>query len=245
MKIYYDLHMHSCLSPCGDNDMTPYNLVNMAAINGLQMIALTDHNSCRNCKSAIEAGRDAGILVIPGMELCTSEEVHIVCLFPDLNSADAFNQYVEMHTPPIPNRPEIFGDQFIMDAEDKILEIHDTLLVTATDISIETVPELIQSFNGACFPAHIDRSSYSVLSNLGSFPDHLGFTCAEITKNGDIQTLAEQNPILNSIPLFLDSDAHYLENIYEAGAWIDLERLSPRALIEAINSGTFLWSRGV
>lgn len=244
MKIYYDLHMHSCLSPCGDNDMTPYNLVNMAAINGLQMIALTDHNSCGNCKSAIEAGRDAGILVVPGMELCTSEEIHVVCLFPDLDSADAFSKHVEAHTPPIPNRPEIFGDQLLMDAEDGILGTHETLLVTATDISIEAVPELIESFSGACFPAHIDRSSYSILSSLGSFPDHLGFTCAEVTKDGDINALTEQNPILNGMPLFLDSDAHYLENTQEASAWIELDRLSPRALIEAINCGAFLWSRG-
>lgn len=224
--------------------MTPYNLVNMAAINGLQMIALTDHNSCLNCRSAVEAGRGAGILVIPGMELCTSEEIHIVCLFPDLDSADAFNKYVEEHTPPIPNRPEIFGDQLIMDAEDQILGIHDTLLVTATDISIESIAELVKNYGGACYPAHIDRSSYSVLSNLGNFPDYLGFTCAEVTKDGDIAALVEQNSILNAMPLFLDSDAHYLENIHEANAWINLDRLSPRALIETIKSGVFQWSRG-
>lgn len=243
MKIYYDLHIHSCLSPCGDNDMTPYNLVNMAALNGLQMIALTDHNSCLNCKSAMEAGREAGILVVPGMELCTSEEVHIVCLFPDLDSALAFNRYVESHTPPIANRPEIFGDQLVMDAQDNILAVHDTLLVTATDISISTVDELVLAHGGACFPAHIDRSSYSVLSNLGNFPEELGFTCAEVTAKGDIPGLTQQYALLQHMPLMLDSDAHYLENIQEAGPWMELERLSPRALVEAILSGSFAWSR--
>lgn len=243
MKIYYDLHLHSCLSPCGDNDMTPYNLVNMAALNGLQMIALTDHNSCLNCKSAMEVGREAGILVVPGMELCTSEEVHVVCLFPELENALAFGDYVDKHTPPISNRPEIFGDQLVMDSEDNIIERHNTLLVTAADISISSVDELVLAHGGACYPAHIDRSSYSILSNLGMFPEEFGFTCAEVTAKGDIEALKKQHPILSGMPLMLDSDAHYLENINEAGAWIELDRLSPRALIEAIRSGEFLWQR--
>lgn len=90
MKLYYDLHLHSCLSPCGDNDMTPYNLVHMAALQGMQMIALTDHNSCLNCPAAMEVGMQTGLLVIPGMELCTAEEAHVVCLFPALEPAMFF-----------------------------------------------------------------------------------------------------------------------------------------------------------
>ncbi|HAS37802.1 MAG TPA: phosphoesterase, partial [Ruminococcaceae bacterium] len=84
MKLYYDFHLHSCLSPCGDNDMTPYNLVNMAKILGLDAIALTDHNTAQNCRAAMEVGKSIGVTVIPGMELCTSEEVHVVCLFDGL-----------------------------------------------------------------------------------------------------------------------------------------------------------------
>ena len=79
MKLYYDFHLHSCLSPCGDNEMTPYNLVNMAKVLGFDVIALTDHNSCKNCRAAVRAGEDAGLTVIPGMELCTAEEIHVVC----------------------------------------------------------------------------------------------------------------------------------------------------------------------
>ena len=87
MKFFYDFHLHSCLSPCGDDDMTPYNLVNMAKLLGYDIIALTDHNSCRYAASAVRAGEQAGLVVIPGMELCTQEEAHVVCLFPDVPSA--------------------------------------------------------------------------------------------------------------------------------------------------------------
>ena len=104
MKLYYDLHIHSCLSPCGDNEMTPFNLVNTAKVFGYDLIALTDHNSCRNCRAALEAGKAAGITVVPGMELCTSEEIHVVCLFADLDSAESFGALVREHIPPIKNR---------------------------------------------------------------------------------------------------------------------------------------------
>ena len=100
MKLYYDLHLHSCLSPCGDNDMTPYNLVHMAALQGMQMIALTDHNSCLNCPAAMEVGMQTGLLVIPGMELCTAEEAHVVCLFPALEPAMFFSEFIKTHIPP-------------------------------------------------------------------------------------------------------------------------------------------------
>ena len=105
MELNYDFHLHSCLSPCGDNDMTPYNLVNMAKIMGLDAIALTDHNTCLNCEAAMKVGKEAGVLVIPGMELCTDEEVHVVCLFPQLENALAFSEYVRERIPPVENRP--------------------------------------------------------------------------------------------------------------------------------------------
>ena len=119
MKLSYDLHIHSCLSPCGDNDMTPNNIVNMAILNGLVVIALTDHNSCKNCPAFLEAAQRSGILAIPGMELCTSEEIHVVCLFPELRQAMAFDREVYQYVPPIQNDPRIFGEQLILDGEDR------------------------------------------------------------------------------------------------------------------------------
>ena len=95
MKYYYDLHLHSCLSPCGDMDMTPNNIVNMAKLLGLDVIALTDHNTSLNCKAAMEVGQEVGLVVIPGMELTTSEDIHAVCLFPTLEQAIDWNDYVD------------------------------------------------------------------------------------------------------------------------------------------------------
>ena len=110
-----DLHIHSCLSPCGDGDMTPYNLVNMAKVMGLDILALTDHNSSLNCPAAARAARDAGIAFVPGMELTTSEAVHVVCLFPDVDSSLRFSGYVSERLPKIKNRLDIFCKQLIMD----------------------------------------------------------------------------------------------------------------------------------
>ena len=215
MELNYDFHLHSCLSPCGDNDMTPYNLVNMAKIMGLDVIALTDHNTCLNCEAAMKAGEEAGLLVIPGMELCTDEEVHVVCLFPSLENAMAFSQYVRERIPPVENRPKIFGEQLIMDDRDNIIGQENLLLTTAANISLDKVPGIMKEFGGIAFPAHIDRSSYSVISNLGMIDEYMGFNTAEITKNADKNEYIKKYPVLEKMHILTSSDAHYLENIGE------------------------------
>lgn len=232
MKYYYDFHLHSCLSPCGDNDMTPYNLVNMAKILGLDIIALTDHNSCQNCASAIEIGREIGLTVIPGMELCTSEEVHVVCLFPELENAMAFSNHVLSTVPPVKNRAEIFGDQYIMDCTDNIIGEQELLLTTASSISIENVTELVNKHGGICYPAHIDRSSYSVISNLGMITPEMNFSAVELTENADINEYKTKYPIINSMKITTSSDAHYLENMREAKYTIELEEPTAKAVID-------------
>lgn len=235
MKVYYDLHLHSCLSPCGDNDMTPYNLVNMAALQGMQIIALTDHNSCLNCPAAIEAGARAGVLVIPGMELCTAEEAHIICLFPKLEQALSFSEYIKKHVPPVKNRPDIFGEQRVMDAEDGILGLEETLLTTASEIRVDRVAALVRSYGGVCFPAHLDRPSYSVISSLGAFEAEWGFHAAELTRAADVADYIARYPALKGLPLLCDSDAHDLENIPEAAAWLELEECTIPALFAALD----------
>lgn len=232
MKYYYDFHLHSCLSPCGDNDMTPYNLVNMAKILGLDIIALTDHNSCQNCASAIKVGKEIGLTVIPGMELCTSEEVHVVCLFPELDNAMAFSDYVLSTVPPVKNRAEIFGDQRIMDDTDGIIGEQELLLTTASSVSIENVTELVNRHGGICYPAHIDRSSYSVISNLGMITPEMNFSAVELTEKADINEYKTKYPIIDSMKITTSSDAHYLENMREAKYTIELEEPTAKAVIE-------------
>lgn len=236
MKLYYDFHLHSCLSPCGDNDMTPYNLVNMAKILGLDIIALTDHNSAQNCRAAMTVGESVGLTVVPGMELCTSEEVHIVCLFDDVNNAEAFSDYVLSTVPPVKNRPEIFGDQLMMNGGDGIVGTQELLLTTASGISIENAVETVGQYGGVCYPAHIDRSSYSVISNLGMITDEMNFAAVEMTENADQNEYRAKYPIIKDMPVFVSSDAHYLENMREAKHTIDIAENSAKAAVEYIKS---------
>lgn len=214
-SFYYDLHIHTCLSPCGDDDMTPANIVGMSALKGLDIIAITDHNTCKNCAAAMKLGKEYGITVIPGMELTTQEEVHVVCLFPSLEQAMAFDNYVEKHILPIPNRPETFGKQQIMNENDEVIGEYPTLLISATDISFDDVYALLQPYQGVMIPAHIDKNSFSLLANLGFVPPDSLFTAFEIKDFKNLHRITNENPVLSDRKAISNSDAHYLEFISE------------------------------
>ena len=143
-RYYYDLHIHSCLSPCGDDDMTPNNIAGMGVLNGLNIMALTDHNTTKNCPAFFKAAKKQGIIPIAGMELTTAEDIHVVCLFPTLELAMEFDSFVEAHRIPIPNRTDIFGFQQIMNENDEVVGEEANLLSMATDIMIDDVYEIVK-----------------------------------------------------------------------------------------------------
>ncbi len=232
-----DLHIHSCLSPCGDNDMTPNNLVNMAALSGCEVIALTDHNTCRNTPAAVKAGEGIGLLVVPGMELCTAEEAHVVCLFETVEGAMAFDSHIYKNMPHIENRAEIFGEQRILDENDELLGLEDNLLLVSSFIGVNEVYVLAAEYGGVAFPAHVDRDSYSVLASLGSIPPEAGFTAAEVTRDCDLDRLREQAPELRDLLILRDSDSHYLETLADPPGRIELSEKSARAVVETIRRG--------
>lgn len=231
IPVYYDLHLHSALSPCGDADMTPNNIVNMALLKGLSLIALTDHNSCQNCPALAEAARGK-LAFIPGMELCTAEEIHIVCLFPHLEQAMDFDAYVRRRLPKIKNRPEIYGQQLIMNSRDAVIRREEQLLLVAADISFNAVPGLMQQFKGLAFPAHIDRESFSALSVLGFIPPDSGYTVVELAHPEAFLALPQQRRLAEGFRQLYNSDAHALGAIKEAGEPLYLKQANFEGLAE-------------
>lgn len=214
-KLTYDLHIHSCLSPCGDDDMTPANIAGMGAVLGLSVMALTDHNSCGNCPSFFEACTHYGVIPIAGMELTTSEDIHLVCLFETLEAALAFDEFIQPHRMRIRNRTDIFGHQYFMDADETVLSEEPDLLTVATDLSIEQAYEKVLEYDGVIYPAHIDRDSNGIIAALGTFPDSPDFRCYELNDIENLSSYKERFPILNDLNFLVSSDAHYLEHIQE------------------------------
>ena len=222
-RYYYDLHVHSCLSPCGDDDSTPNNIAGMATLCGLNIVALTDHNTTKNCPAFFAAAKKYGLIPIAGMELTTSEDIHVVCLFETLEDATAFDEYVSKRRLPIDNRPEIFGKQQILDENDEVIGEERYLLINATSISIDETVSLVREYGGVCYPAHIDRESNGAVAVLGAFPDWLGYTSYELSATGVKADEEEKNPGIKSLRCVVSSDAHYLWDISEAENYFLLE----------------------
>lgn len=223
--------------------MTPNNLVNMAALLGCEILAVTDHNTCRNAPAAVRVGEAAGVLVIPGMELCTAEEAHVVCLFETVEAALAFDEYVAAHTMHIPNRPEIFGEQLILNERDEEIGRIDRLLITATEISVNDVQALVASYGGVAFPAHVDKDAYSVTAALGAIPPEAGFRAAELSGGADRAAVLRLYPELQDMILLRDSDAHYLHLMQENMAQVELPARTVGALLDVLRGcgpGRFL-----
>lgn len=236
MKLAYDFHIHSCLSPCGDDQMLPSNLVGIAALNGLNAIALTDHNSCLNCPAAMKLGAAYGITVIPGMELTTTEEVHVVCLFPALENALAFGGEVRKALMPVPNREDIFGRQLIVDEEDQMIGTEPVLLINATSIGFDQVFDRVSAYEGLMIPAHIDKSANSLLANLGFIPPDSRFPCAEVRHTGLLPSLLEKHPYLKGCRILTDSDAHMLDQISGPAHFLEAEDASIPAIFKALKT---------
>ena len=235
IPLYYDLHIHSCLSPCGDDDMTPANLTGMAAVKGLDVIALTDHNTCRNCPAAMYHGAGYGVTVIPGMELTTIEEVHVVCLFPALENALAFDALVSDRLLPVPNREDIFGRQLIMNERDEVAGTVEKLLINATSISFDDVFTLVESYHGIAYPAHVDKASASLISNLGFVPPESTFACAEFHDFKNLHRMRLEHPYFETCSVICCSDAHYLGDIHEPEYQIFAESKNIPDILRTLN----------
>lgn len=221
-KYFYDLHIHSCLSPCADNDMTPENIAGMAALAGLNIVALTDHNSAKNCRAFFTAAKKNGLIPIAGMEMTTAEDVHIVCLFPTLESAEDFDRDYQKYRVYYKNRTDIFGDQLIIGENDEVIGTEDGLLINASTLSISDAVKLLDTYGAAVFPAHIDRDENGIISALGALPDEPRFNCVEFNDSANVATYSEKYGLAGKTVL-TDSDAHYLWQINDADNYVLLE----------------------
>lgn len=234
IKLSYDFHIHSCLSPCGDEDMTPANIVGMAAVKELDVIAVTDHNSCKNCPAVMSMAEQYGIIAIPGMELCTLEEVHVLCLFTSLSDAMDFDDYVSSKLIKVLNNEQIFGKQQVYNAMDQCIGEEPYLLINATEISFDQLDEVMKQFHGIYIPAHIDKNSNSLLSNLGFIPPDASFQSAEVKDISHVPDLLQSNPYLNECNIITNSDAHTLASINEPVNFLHVKERSIEGVLEAL-----------
>ncbi len=210
-EIKYDLHIHSALSPCADNDMTPATIVGMCALNGVGLIAVTDHNSAANLPYVKKACDAYGVSMIAGIEVNTQEEIHLLCYFPDIKTALGFSDMLYEHLPDIPVDTSIWGEQRIVNEEDEVVDTVNRLLSDAVDLNIYEVARLCRDAGGIPVPAHADKNSYSLLSVLGFSPDDLEYGVIELAKPHGYDELVEKGFLPSSLCILKSSDAHSLD----------------------------------
>ena len=225
MKCYYDFHIHSCLSPCGDMDMTPHSIAGMSYINGLNAIAVADHNTARNIRAVTEAAAEFGICTVPAIEAESAENIHLLCLFPTIEAAEDMGELLEKNLPPIKNRIDIFGEQCIMNSCDEKIGEVETLLINATNLTIEEIKKETETRGGVCIAAHIDRDKNGIVAILGAIPESLDFKTLETADKSTAENSDKRYKYITN------SDAHYLTDIAEKENFIEVEEITAREII--------------
>ncbi len=216
MKIKYDLHIHSGLSPCADDDMSPINILAMASVKGLNMVAISDHNAIKNVEVSMRLGELLGITVVPAMELQTDEDIHILCLFEKYEELVGF--YNTLTFQKVKNKESIFGEQIIYDDDGNHKGYEENLLLVASDLPSYKVLERVKEFNGVSVPAHIDREEGGMLNILGEVDKE--FSVVEISTSASEDFVKQYDNRL----ILRNSDAHVLEDIGKAGGEMNLRK---------------------
>jgi PHP family Zn ribbon phosphoesterase len=207
-----DLHIHSCLSPCGDLDMSPKGIVEKSLERGMDIIAVCDHNSAENAAAVMRAGAQRGLHVFPGMEINSVEEVHTLAIFQREDQALAMQDLVYKHLMGT-NRPELFGDQVVANEFDEVEGFNDKLLIGATRLGVQDVVNEVHRLGGLSIASHVDRPSFSILSQLGFVPLELRFDALEISPHLDRYAIESTLPAAKGFAIVSFSDAHFIEDI--------------------------------
>lgn len=232
-----DLHIHTALSPCASLEMSPREIVGRARRAGLDIIAITDHNMVENARCTEEIGRRNDLLVLPGMELQTSEEIHLLAIFGANEIAFAFQEEVYRSLPQVENNPDYFGDQVVVDENDNIIRFENRLLLNSVEISLDDAVRLIKSHGGIVIPSHIDNPTFSIISQLGYIPENLEFDALEIR---DIDNIPQVLPFITrkGLPFVTFSDAHYPADIGRRRTSLELPEPCFEGLVEALKGLT-------
>jgi predicted metal-dependent phosphoesterase TrpH len=205
-----DLHVHTCLSPCADLEMSPKAIAEQARIREIDILGICDHNSAENVAALVKAAETYKISVLPGLEITSQEEVHVLALFDELEPALKLQEIVYKNLPG-ENDEDAFGMQVVVNAEGEVLRFSNKLLIGASTLTVEEVTETIHSLNGLAIASHIDREGFSLIGQLGFVPEHLRLDAMEISPGiGYKEALAKFNPHL---PVTCSSDAHFLRDI--------------------------------
>jgi len=202
-----ELHVHTVLSPCAGVEMIPPVIVDEALKRGINLIAITDHNSTANVSAVMEAARDTGLTVLPGMELQTREEVHVLCLFDGLEQAEAWQRRVDSCYPNLLNDEEKIGEQYVVDSTGNFIRKEPRMLIANIDISLEEAVEGVNSLGGLVVPAHVERRAYGLLAVLG-FASPI-FEALEISPHAVAKNICQQFPDLSNFPLLQSGDVHF------------------------------------
>ena len=229
MSLLADFHNHSCLSPCGSLDLSPRVLVDLALRKGVQVLALTDHNSSLNCPAFAKVCPPRGILPLFGMEATTHEEIHVLCLFASLEACIDFSEYAYSILLPFPNNPEKTGDQVYVDENDSIEGEVEYYLLNPLDLTVDTIGAKVAEYGGIVIPAHVDRPAFSVASQLGVMVGG-PWSAVECTR---LPPMFNGKPLDTlGYPLTTSSDAHFPEHVARRPFKLDasLDELAPNGL---------------
>ncbi len=220
-----DLHIHTCLSPCAELDMHPMLLVKKALEKELDIIAICDHNSSANVPYVIKAAQASKLRILPGMEITTIEEVHILAIFDSISNLSLMQNIIDKHLKG-ENDEDSFGVQAIVNEKGEVEGINNQLLIGATDLSMDTSINYIHQFDGLAIAAHIDRDSFSVFSQLGFIDDNSGFDALEITPRTGFHGARTKYPELCKYSFIMSSDSHFIKDIGTATTQIMLQEPS-------------------
>jgi 3',5'-nucleoside bisphosphate phosphatase len=236
VKCYYDCHIHSALSPCGDEWMSPQNIVNMAVLKALDIIAITDHHSAKNCEVIKTIGEEKGLQVICGMEVESIEGIHFICLFETVSAILQFQKIIDKHLPNLSNPKNILGEQLIFNADDEKIGEETQLLLTSSNLKMNELINLVHQNNGLIFAAHVNKQKNSLFSVLGFMPKNSQLDGIEVSNHVQVLAFKEKYQ-LNDYSIIQNSDAHYLGDISERNNYLELEERSIAAFFNHFRRG--------